>query len=45
VAFGKAVREGYYDVVDPAVTTLTGAPPRSLRDVLIAHRGDLMASV
>ena len=45
VAFGKAVREGYYDVVDPAVTTLTGAAPRSLRDVLVAHRGDLMASV
>jgi NAD(P)H dehydrogenase (quinone) len=45
VAFGKAVREGYYDVVDPAVTTLTGTPPRSLRDVLIAHRGDLLASV
>jgi NAD(P)H dehydrogenase (quinone) len=45
VAFGKAVREGYYDVVDPAVTTLTGAPPRSLRDVLVAHRGDLLASV
>jgi NAD(P)H dehydrogenase (quinone) len=44
VAFGKAVREGYYDVVDPAVTTLTGAPPSSLRDVLIAHRGDLLAS-
>jgi NAD(P)H dehydrogenase (quinone) len=45
VAFGKAVREGYYDVVDPSVTTLTGAPPRSLRDVLVAHRGDLLASV
>jgi NAD(P)H dehydrogenase (quinone) len=45
VAFGKAVREGYYDVVDPAVTKLTGVPPRSLRDVLIAHRGDLLASV
>jgi NAD(P)H dehydrogenase (quinone) len=45
VAFGKAVREGYYDVVGSAVDTLTGAPPRSLRDVLIAHRGDLLASV
>jgi NAD(P)H dehydrogenase (quinone) len=45
VAFGKGVREGYYDVVDPAVTKLTGVPPRSLRDVLIAHRGDLLASV
>jgi NAD(P)H dehydrogenase (quinone) len=44
VAFGKAVREGYYDVVDPTVTTLTGTPPRSLRDILIAHRGELLAS-
>jgi NAD(P)H dehydrogenase (quinone) len=39
------VREGYYDVVDPSVATLTGAPPRSLRDVLVAHRGDLLAAV
>jgi NAD(P)H dehydrogenase (quinone) len=39
------VREGYYDVVDPAATTLTGTPPRSLRDVLVAHRGDLLAAV
>jgi NAD(P)H dehydrogenase (quinone) len=45
VAFGKAVREGYYDIVGDAVTMLTGSPPRSLRDVLIAHRGDLLASV
>jgi NAD(P)H dehydrogenase (quinone) len=44
VAFGKAVREGYYDDVDSTVTTLTGQPPHSLRDVLIAHRGDLLAS-
>jgi NAD(P)H dehydrogenase (quinone) len=42
VAFGKAVREGYYDIVDPAFTALTGEAPRSLRDVLIAHRGDLV---
>jgi NAD(P)H dehydrogenase (quinone) len=45
VAFGKAVREGYYDAVDPAVTALTGTPPRSLREILIAHRGDLLASL
>jgi NAD(P)H dehydrogenase (quinone) len=45
VAFGKAVREGYYDVVDPALTTLTGTAPRTLRDVLIAHRGDLLGAV
>jgi NAD(P)H dehydrogenase (quinone) len=46
VAFGKAVREGYYDVVDPSsVSTLTGRSPRSLRDVLIANRGELLAAV
>jgi NAD(P)H dehydrogenase (quinone) len=44
VAFGKAVREGYYDVVDPSVTTLTGSPPSSLREVLVAHRGELLAA-
>ena len=42
-AFGRAIREGYYDVVDPAAATLGGRPPQSLRDVLIAHRGDLLA--
>ena len=45
VAFGKAVREGYYDVVDPAFGALTGVAPRTLRDVLIAHRGDLLGAV
>jgi len=43
VAFGKAVREGYYEIVDPAFTQLTGLTPRSLREVLVAHRGDLVA--
>ncbi|MDX6646227.1 MAG: hypothetical protein QOK40_1954 [Miltoncostaeaceae bacterium] len=42
VAFGVAVRKGYYDVVDPAFEQLTGRPPRSLRDVLVAHRGELL---
>ena len=45
VAFGKAIREGYYAVVSDAVTDLTGEPPRSLRDVLIAHRGELLSAV
>jgi NAD(P)H dehydrogenase (quinone) len=46
VAFGKAIREGYYDVVDPAVVSqLTGREPRTLRDVLIANRGELVAAV
>jgi NAD(P)H dehydrogenase (quinone) len=41
-AFGRAVREGYFDVVDPAFERLAGRPPRSLRQVLIRHRGDLL---
>jgi NAD(P)H dehydrogenase (quinone) len=41
-AFGRAVREGYFDVLDPAFERLVGRPPRSLRDVFILHRGDLM---
>jgi NAD(P)H dehydrogenase (quinone) len=42
-AFGRAVRRGYFDVVDPAFERLTGRPPVTLRDVLIAHRSDLLA--
>jgi NAD(P)H dehydrogenase (quinone) len=42
-AFGRAVRRGYFDVVDPAFERLTGRPPVSLRDVLIAHRADVLA--
>ena len=45
VAFGKAIREGYYSVVDPAASRLLGRTPRTLRDVLIANRGELLASV
>jgi NAD(P)H dehydrogenase (quinone) len=44
VDFGKAIREGYYDVADSSVENLTGRPPRSLREVLIAHRGELLAA-
>ena len=44
VAFGKAVREGYYGIVDPAASQLIGRAPRTLRDVLIANRGELLAS-
>jgi NAD(P)H dehydrogenase (quinone) len=42
-AFGRAVRLGYFDVVDPAFERLAGRPPVALRDVLIAHRADLLA--
>ncbi|HEY6762044.1 MAG TPA: SDR family oxidoreductase [Baekduia sp.] len=44
VSFGRAIREGYYDVVDPAAQTLTGVEPVTLRDVLVAHRGHLLAA-
>jgi NAD(P)H dehydrogenase (quinone) len=43
VAFGRAVRLGYLDVIDPTFERLTGHAPLSLRDVLIAHRADLLA--
>jgi NAD(P)H dehydrogenase (quinone) len=43
VQLGVAVRDGYFDVVDPAFQTLTGRPARPLRALLIEHRGDLAA--
>ena len=42
-AFGRAVRLGYFDVVDPAFERLTGRAPATLRDVLLDHRADLLA--
>ena len=42
-AYGRAIRQGYFDVVDPAFERLTGRPPVALRDVLIAQRADLLA--
>jgi NAD(P)H dehydrogenase (quinone) len=42
-AFGRAVRRGYFDVIDPAFERLTGHPPVALRDVLVAQRADLLA--
>jgi NAD(P)H dehydrogenase (quinone) len=42
-AFGLAVRQGHFDVVDPAFERLAGRPPVALRDVLISHRADLLA--
>ena len=41
-AFGRAIREGYFGVIDPGFGSLSGRPPLSLREVLIAHRGDLV---
>jgi NAD(P)H dehydrogenase (quinone) len=42
-AFGRAVRRGYFDVLDPAFERLAGRPPVALRDVLVAQRADLLA--
>jgi NAD(P)H dehydrogenase (quinone) len=37
------MRQGYFDVVDPAFERLTGHAPASLRDVLTEQRADLLA--
>jgi NAD(P)H dehydrogenase (quinone) len=39
---GIATREGYFDVLSPAFEAITGHRARSLRDVLIANRGELL---
>ena len=39
---GRAVREGYIDQISDAVENLAGRPPRSLREVFEAHRGELL---
>jgi NAD(P)H dehydrogenase (quinone) len=44
-AFGKAVRLGYYDVVDHTFERLAGRPPIALRDVLVSQRADLLRLV
>jgi NAD(P)H dehydrogenase (quinone) len=41
VDLGAATREGYFDVVDPAFQTIVGRPPRTLREILVEHRGEL----
>ena len=41
--FGRAIRRGYFDVVDPGFERLAGHPPAAVRDVLIAQRADLLA--
>jgi NAD(P)H dehydrogenase (quinone) len=41
-AYGRAVRQGYFDVVDPAFEELARHPPLTLREVLTAHRADLL---
>jgi NAD(P)H dehydrogenase (quinone) len=40
-SFGTAIREGVLDGVSSAVQNLTGRPPRTVREVLVAHRSEL----
>jgi NAD(P)H dehydrogenase (quinone) len=40
-SFGTAIREGVLDVVSSHVEDLTGRRPRSLREVLEAHRSEI----
>jgi NAD(P)H dehydrogenase (quinone) len=40
--YGRAIREGHIDGTSDAVENLTGRPPRSLREVFEAHRGELL---
>jgi NAD(P)H dehydrogenase (quinone) len=42
-AYGRAVRQGYFDLIDPTFERLTGRPPITLREVLVSHRADLLA--
>lgn len=38
VTFGRSIREGYFDKLTPHVREITGREPRSLREVMLAHR-------
>jgi NAD(P)H dehydrogenase (quinone) len=44
-SYGRAIREGFIGEASGAVEDLTGRPPRSLREVFQAHRGELMQGV
>jgi NAD(P)H dehydrogenase (quinone) len=44
VDLGIATREGYFDIVDSAFEQLTGRPARGLREVLLAHREELLGT-
>jgi NAD(P)H dehydrogenase (quinone) len=43
-SFGTAIREGVLNTVSTAVHDLTGREPRSLREVLEAHRSEIEES-
>jgi NAD(P)H dehydrogenase (quinone) len=45
VTFSRSIREGFFDVVTDHVQRLTGRPPRTLREVLLANKADWIGSV
>lgn len=45
VSFSRSIREGFFDVVSDHVQRLTGHPPRTLREVLLANKTDWIKSV
>ena len=44
-SFGRSIREGYLEEASGAGESLRGRPPRSLREVFEAHRGELLQQV
>jgi hypothetical protein len=42
-SIGEAVRAGYYEEVTSAVLDITGRPPRTVREVIMANRDVLTA--
>ena len=44
-SFGSAIRKGFLAETSGAVESLTGRPPRSLREVFEAHRRELLQGV
>lgn len=45
VTFSQAIREGFFNVVSNSVQRLTGHPPRSLREVMLANKSDWIGAV
>ncbi|MGE5721500.1 MAG: SDR family NAD(P)-dependent oxidoreductase, partial [Sphingomonadales bacterium] len=38
VTFGQSIREGYFDVLTDHVERITGRPPKTLREVMLAFK-------
>lgn len=45
VSYERGIREGYFAVLSDHVRQILGRPPMTVRDVLLAHRDELVSSV